>query len=241
MIASSLTCGYLDPGASYLLVRVDSRGLITGSYFQQVTPCLELGVVSMPNSEDGPKMDIATKFALSPQVLTLRGKVNNRSELGVGCDFQVVKGMTLSFSSAIDLKTFNSGSHKFGIGLAFAHVRNFFSSGGKNRFEPHPESIHHRSALFTPNGETRRLFFHGILLDRGENPCLAFLGWKVEEEGRTRCNITNRTDTPVFSLRLTLRIVRNSEIRSTERSQSAERRKEKKSAAVHITSLTGKQ
>jgi len=123
---SSVTCGYLSPASNYeLLIKVDSSAIVAVSYFQKLTPNLEFGVMTTPNEEGGPT-DFATKYTLRPILcpegegkVTLRGKINQKCFLELGCEVEVVKGMGLQFSTGVDLTDFKAGNHKFGIGLEF--------------------------------------------------------------------------------------------------------------------------
>jgi hypothetical protein len=102
------------------LINVDIlNGNVTGSFYNQISPKLELGVISSPMGEDGLFMSIACKYIVDECGLALQGKFNNKSELSLGCEVKVLERTSLSFATEINLNDFNAGGHKFGVGLDF--------------------------------------------------------------------------------------------------------------------------
>lgn len=109
------------------MVKVNSSAIVAVNYFQKLTPNLDFGVMTTPNEEGGPT-DFATRYTLRPICpsdsedegkVTLRGKINQKCFLELGCEVEIVKGMGLQFSTGMDLTDFKAGNHKFGIGLEF--------------------------------------------------------------------------------------------------------------------------
>lgn len=64
----------------------------------------------------------ATKFGLGgtfnlDKDATVRAKVNNASQIGLGYQQTLRKGVVLSLSTLIDGQNFNTGGHKIGVAL----------------------------------------------------------------------------------------------------------------------------
>lgn len=64
----------------------------------------------------------ATKFGIGGQYnldkdATIRAKVNNISQIGLGYQQKLHAGVILSLSTLIDGKNFNAGGHKIGVAL----------------------------------------------------------------------------------------------------------------------------
>lgn len=63
-----------------------------------------------------------TKFGIGAQYnldkdATVRAKVNNSSQIGLGYQQKLRDGITLTLSTLIDGKNFNAGGHRIGVAL----------------------------------------------------------------------------------------------------------------------------
>lgn len=74
----------------------------------------ELNWSSRDNNET--HFGIASKYALDSNA-SVRAKINNAGQLGLGYQQKLRQGITLTLSSLIDVMNFNQGGHKLGIGL----------------------------------------------------------------------------------------------------------------------------
>lgn len=64
----------------------------------------------------------ATKFGIGAQYTldkdaSVRAKVNNASQIGLGYQQRLRDGVTLTLSTLVDGKNFNAGGHKVGVAL----------------------------------------------------------------------------------------------------------------------------
>jgi len=67
-------------------------------------------------SKNETSFGIGCKYALDSNA-SLRAKVNNSSQIGLGYQQKLRDGVTLTLSSLIDGKNFNQGGHKLGLAL----------------------------------------------------------------------------------------------------------------------------
>lgn len=88
-----------------------------GSIHQKVNDKVETGInLSWTAGTNTTRFGIAAKYALDKDC-TVRGKVNNSGQIGLGYTQSLRKGVQLTLSALIDAKNINSGGHKLGIGL----------------------------------------------------------------------------------------------------------------------------
>lgn len=100
-----------------LHTNVNDGQVFAGSVYQKVTPDVDAGIDlnwSVGNND--------TRFALGCKVqldseASVRGKVNNNSEIGLGYSQKLRDGVTVSLSTLIDAKNFDQGGHKVGLSL----------------------------------------------------------------------------------------------------------------------------
>lgn len=88
-----------------------------GSIYNRCNDNLETGVqLSWASGSNATKFGIAAKYDLD-KLSSIRGKVNNASQIGLGYQHQLRKGVILTLSTLIDGKNFNAGGHKVGLAL----------------------------------------------------------------------------------------------------------------------------
>lgn len=89
----------------------------SGSTYHEVSPDLEVGV-NMKWWTKGPEpiFGVAGRFRIDRDV-HIRGKINNRRELGLSYEQKLSAGIILTISALFNLKNFSSGTHKLGLGL----------------------------------------------------------------------------------------------------------------------------
>jgi len=88
-----------------------------GSIYHKVNSQLDAGVdLQWWSGTNDTKFGIGCKYALDSDA-SVRAKVNNASEIGLGYQQKLRQGITLTLSSLLDAKNFNHGGHKLGIGL----------------------------------------------------------------------------------------------------------------------------
>jgi len=88
-----------------------------GSLYHKISPDLE-GAVDLGWSANSntTRCSIGGKYNLDRDV-SVRAKVNNNCQIGMGYQLRVRNGITLGFSCLIDGKNFNQGGHKTGLSL----------------------------------------------------------------------------------------------------------------------------
>lgn len=88
-----------------------------GSVYQKVDSALETGIqVSWTAGSNATQFGIGCKYNLDKDV-SLRAKVNNSFQVGLGYQQKLRDGVTLTLSTLVDAKNFNQGGHKVGLGL----------------------------------------------------------------------------------------------------------------------------
>jgi len=96
---------------------VDDGQEFGGSIHQKINPKLETGVsLNWSSGSSNTKFGISAKYDLDLDA-SLRFKVNNQSQIGMGYQQRVREGVTLTLSTLIDGKNFNQGGHKVGLAL----------------------------------------------------------------------------------------------------------------------------
>lgn len=90
-----------------------------GSLYQKLNPSLEAGVqLAWTAGSNATKFGLGCKYQLDSDS-AVRAKIDNSSQLGLGYQQQLRKGVTVTLSSLIDVKNFNQGGHKMGLALDF--------------------------------------------------------------------------------------------------------------------------
>jgi voltage-dependent anion channel protein 2 len=104
-------------GDFILHTNVDDGQEFAGSIYQRVAPNLETGVqIAWTSSGNNTRFGIGAKYDLDREA-SIRAKINNSSQLGLGYQQRLRDGITLTLSALIDGKNFNSGGHKIGLAL----------------------------------------------------------------------------------------------------------------------------
>ena len=75
-----------------------------------------LSILGWTASKSETRFGIGCKYALDKNA-SLRAKVNNSSQVGLGYQQKLRDGVTLTLSSLIDGKNFQQGGHKLGLAL----------------------------------------------------------------------------------------------------------------------------
>jgi len=88
-----------------------------GCMYQKVNDQLESGItLSWVAGTNETKFGLGCVYKVDDST-SLRGKVNNSSQIGLSFSHQLRKGIQLTLSALIDGKSFNQGGHKIGLGL----------------------------------------------------------------------------------------------------------------------------
>lgn len=88
-----------------------------GSLYHKVNSDLESAVdLAWSAGSNTTRFSIGCKYALDKDA-SVRAKVNNSSQIGIGYQQKVRDGITLTLSTLIDGKNFNQGGHKLGMAL----------------------------------------------------------------------------------------------------------------------------
>lgn len=88
-----------------------------GSVYHKVNNDLACGVqLSWSSGSNATKFGIGGQYNLDKDA-TIRAKVNNISQIGLGYQQKLRAGVILSLSTLIDGKNFNAGGHKIGVAL----------------------------------------------------------------------------------------------------------------------------
>lgn len=91
-----------------------------GSIYQNVDGKLETGVqLSWTAGSNATRFGLGCVYKLDSDT-SLRAKVNNSSQIGLGFTHRLREGIQLHLSTMIDGKNFNQGGHKLGLGLDLA-------------------------------------------------------------------------------------------------------------------------
>jgi len=85
--------------------------------FQRVNRDLETGInLGWSSSSNATNFGVACKYNLDRDA-SIRAKINNSSQIGLGYQQKLRDGVTLTLSTLIDGKNFNQGGHKVGANL----------------------------------------------------------------------------------------------------------------------------
>lgn len=92
---------------------------VKGAFYHKVNREAEIACKAKVLGTEGTKFAIGGKYMFNTYGHSVRAKVDNDSMLGLGIELKIVPGWKTSFSSLMDLKNFNEGSHKIGCQLNF--------------------------------------------------------------------------------------------------------------------------
>lgn len=88
-----------------------------GSIFHKVNQDLQCGVqLSWSSGSNATKFGLGGLYSLDKDA-SVRAKINNASQIGLGYQQRLRDGITLTLSTLIDGKNFNAGGHKIGVAL----------------------------------------------------------------------------------------------------------------------------
>ncbi|KAK9887846.1 hypothetical protein WA026_000154 [Henosepilachna vigintioctopunctata] len=104
-------------GDFILHTNVDDGQEFAGAIYQKISQRLETGVnLAWSAGSNNTKFGIGAKYDLDLDA-SLRAKINNQSQIGLGYQQKLREGITLTLSALIDGKNFNNGGHKIGLAL----------------------------------------------------------------------------------------------------------------------------
>jgi len=104
-------------GDFVLHTNVNDGQVFGGSVYQKVNPDLETAInLGWTATSNETSFGIGCKYALDKNA-SLRAKVNNSSQVGLGYQQKLRDGVTLTLSTLIDGKNVQQGGHKLGLAL----------------------------------------------------------------------------------------------------------------------------
>jgi len=113
---NNLSVGY-STGDFVIHTNVNDGNLFGGSLYQKVSPSLETGInFGWTASSNTTTFGIGAKYNLDKNG-SVRAKINNSSQIGLGYQQKLREGITVTLSSLVDGKNFNQGGHKIGLAL----------------------------------------------------------------------------------------------------------------------------
>lgn len=113
---SNFGVGYTT-GDFVLHTNINDGQVFGGSVYQKINNKMETGVnLGWTASDNSTSFGIGLKYKLDADA-SVRAKINNTSQVGLGYQQKLRDGVTLTLSTLIDGKNFNQGSHKYGLGL----------------------------------------------------------------------------------------------------------------------------
>lgn len=116
LVKNNFGVGYSN-GDFVLHTNVNDGQVFGASVFQKVNRNLETGInLGWTSSSNATNFGIGAKYILDRDT-SIRAKVNNSSQLGLGYQQKLREGVTVTLSTLIDGKNFNQGGHKLGFCL----------------------------------------------------------------------------------------------------------------------------
>jgi len=95
---------------------------ISGSIYQKLKPNLETGItLGWNNGSNTSKVNVGCVYKLDC-CSSVRAKVNNNSQIGLGFTHRLRDGINLTLSALLDGKNLNQGGHKLGLGIEFQDI-----------------------------------------------------------------------------------------------------------------------
>jgi len=116
LVKNNFSLGY-STGDFVLHSNVNDGAIFGASMYQKVNPNIETGVnLGWTASSNTTSFGVAVKYVLDKNG-SIRAKINNSSQIGLGYQQKLRDGITLTLSTLIDGKNFNQGGHKIGLAL----------------------------------------------------------------------------------------------------------------------------
>lgn len=116
LLKNNFALGY-DCKDFILHTSVNDGTQYNGSVYQKIDSNLETGVqITWNSGSNATQFGVGCKYNMDKDV-SLRAKVNNSFQIGLGYQQKLRDGVTLTLASLIDAKNFNQGGHKVGLGL----------------------------------------------------------------------------------------------------------------------------
>jgi len=113
---SNFALGY-KAGDFQLHTNVNDGSDFAGSIYQKVNDNLETGVnLAWTAGSNNTRFGLAAKYIIDDDT-SVKAKVNNSSQIGLGITHQLRQGIKLTLSGLVDGKNINAGGHKLGLGL----------------------------------------------------------------------------------------------------------------------------
>jgi len=113
---TNFAVGYSTP-EFILHTNVNDGQEFAGSIYQRVNDKLETGInLTWTASNNATRFGLGCVYKLDSSS-SLRAKVNNTSQIGLGFTHKLRTGITLTLNAMIDGKNFNQGGHKLGMGF----------------------------------------------------------------------------------------------------------------------------
>jgi len=114
LVKNNFSLGY-SSGDFVLHSNVNDGAVFGASMYQKVNPKLETGVnLGWTASSNSTSFAVGIKHVLDKHA-SIRAKVNNSSQIGLGYQQKLKEGLTVTLSTLIDGKNFNQGGHKVGL------------------------------------------------------------------------------------------------------------------------------
>jgi len=116
LIKNNFSLGY-STGDFVLHSNVNDGAIFGASMYQKVNPNIETGVnLGWTASSSTTSFGVAVKYILDKNG-SVRAKINNSSQIGLGYQQKLRDGLTVTLSTLIDGKNFNQGGHKIGLAV----------------------------------------------------------------------------------------------------------------------------
>ncbi|XP_063243524.1 voltage-dependent anion-selective channel-like [Bacillus rossius redtenbacheri] len=113
---NNFALGYTS-GDFILHTNVNDGQEFGGTIYQRVSPRLDTAIqLQWTAGSNDTRFGIGAKYSLDGDA-SVRAKVNNSSQIGLGYQQKLREGITLTLSAMIDGKNFNQGGHKIGLAL----------------------------------------------------------------------------------------------------------------------------
>lgn len=113
---NNIALGY-SSGDFILHTNVNDGQEFGGSIYQKVSPKLDTAIdLNWTAGSNETRFGIGCKYELDKEA-SVRAKVNNLSQIGLGYQQKLREGVSVFLSALIDGKNFNQGGHKIGVAL----------------------------------------------------------------------------------------------------------------------------
>lgn len=116
LVTNNFALGYTNKDIA-VTTNVNDGQEFNGSIFHKINGNLSGGVqLSWASGSNATKFGIGAQYNLDKDA-SVRAKVNNASQIGLGYQQKLRDGITLTLSTLVDGKNFNAGGHKIGLAL----------------------------------------------------------------------------------------------------------------------------